>query len=588
MGGDHLPCFTSEDELSSLDNDYPDYSSHHSSFYRDGSRMRDGDEDESLSGPYEFVSKEFDEVSDVISSNSVEFDGDLRRRKISYNEIMKNYDELWVRKEGLYQAKSKILRYSPGSWISNAGGKKLSNYVIPKTTTLLLIGPKGSGKSSLVNRISRVFEDDRYASERAQVTYNQSTGEGTYFLQEYMIPRGSTSFCLFDTRSLSENVSDNDEMLQHWMTKGVRHGELIIRDSDAPSLKMSLKCKAQQSGSPSSVIRKVNFVIFVVNGFQVLRSINSDKKEDRAYVEMVAKIFSCPYMSYKDDKPVIAVTHGDLLSLGDRARVLVYLGEKLGIPPVKQIFDIPENSDPTSELAIVDMIRYALEHADKYIPCKESRDWVHRSTFFVDGVKDKVSGTSILTLIFAAVLLGIACIMMPVNQVHKHNEPLVASAIKWSSNIAHHPYAPHEPLMTSQSESGSTSAKNRGYENANTQAKPTPAPTLPSESVVVTSEATLTSKTFVPKSEQTLPSESAVITSEPTLPSESAVITSDPTLPSKSILDYPHKRRESRSSSPEKDRHKRRESRSSSSPENRHPKAAVKWHKIRHLWLDTD
>lgn len=49
-----------------------------------------------------------------------------------------------------------------------------------------------------------------------------------------------------------------------------------------------------------------------------------------------------------------------------------------------------ENSDPTSELAIVDMIRYALEHADKYIPCKESRDWVHRSTFFVDGVKDKV------------------------------------------------------------------------------------------------------------------------------------------------------------------------------------------------------
>ena len=44
-----------------------------------------------------------------------------------------------------------------------------------------------------------------------------------------------------------------------------------------------------------------------------------------------------------DDKPVIVVTHGDLLSLGDRARVRVYLGEKLGVPPAKQIFDIPGN-----------------------------------------------------------------------------------------------------------------------------------------------------------------------------------------------------------------------------------------------------
>lgn len=88
--------------------------------------------------------------------------------------------------------------------------------------------------------------------------------------------------------------------------QGELYGDAVLvlccRDSDAPSLKMSLKCKAQQSGSPSSVIRKVNFVIFVVNGFQVLRSINSDKKEDRAYVEMVAKIFSCPYMSYKGTK----------------------------------------------------------------------------------------------------------------------------------------------------------------------------------------------------------------------------------------------------------------------------------------------
>lgn len=44
-----------------------------------------------------------------------------------------------------------------------------------------------------------------------------------------------------------------------------------------------------------------------------------------------------------DDKPVIVVTHGDLLSLSDRARVRVHLGELLGISPTKQIFDIPGN-----------------------------------------------------------------------------------------------------------------------------------------------------------------------------------------------------------------------------------------------------
>lgn len=46
----------------------------------------------------------------------------------------------------------------------------LSDYDVPKTTSLLLIGPKGSGKSSLVNRISKAFENDKFASERAQVT----------------------------------------------------------------------------------------------------------------------------------------------------------------------------------------------------------------------------------------------------------------------------------------------------------------------------------------------------------------------------------------------------------------------------------
>ena len=45
-----------------------------------------------------------------------------------------------------------------------------------------------------------------------------------------------------------------------------------------------------------------------------------------------------------DDKPLVVVTHGDLLSRIDRARIRVHLGELLGIPPTKQIFDIPGHS----------------------------------------------------------------------------------------------------------------------------------------------------------------------------------------------------------------------------------------------------
>ena len=63
-------------------------------------------EDELISESYELV----DEVIHGISSNSIEMEGNLRRRKIAYDEIMRNYDELWARKHGLYQAKFKISR----------------------------------------------------------------------------------------------------------------------------------------------------------------------------------------------------------------------------------------------------------------------------------------------------------------------------------------------------------------------------------------------------------------------------------------------------------------------------------------------
>lgn len=290
------------------------------------------------------------------------------RRFKAYQQIMENYNNLEDQIGGLKEAKDKIISYKPGAWIEKVAGLEVSDYDIPKTTTLTLIGPKGSGKSSLVNRISRAIGENQFASERAQVSYNSSVGDGTYFLHEYMVPRGSTSFCLYDTRSLSEDSCDNSEMLKNWMTNGVHHGQLVIRESDASSVKEKLNHKARGSGWFYGVRRRVGFFVFVVNGLAVLKSMEDE--DNKKYTDMLAKTFSCPYLSFKDDKPVIVITHGDFLSHSNRARGRVHLGELLGIPPDTQIFDIPDNCDPSTELAIADMLRYSLERADRNLPHK--------------------------------------------------------------------------------------------------------------------------------------------------------------------------------------------------------------------------
>ncbi|OAY34813.1 uncharacterized protein LOC110628756 isoform X3 [Manihot esculenta] len=354
-----------------------------------------------------------------ISTNSLELEINQRNRCKAFKEVLQSYDQLQSRTESLKEAKSKILSYRPGEWIDKAGSMNLSDYNVPKTTTLLLVGSKGSGKSSLVNRISKVFDDDKFAPERAQVSYNYSAGEGTYFLREYMIPRGSSSICIYDTRSLSDDSSDNIAMLKNWITKGVRHGELLIRPSDNSSLRTRMKCKVRKNGSQSKEAKMVNFVIFVVNGIAVLKSMDSED-EGKKYTQMIATTFNCPYLSFKDDKPVVVITHGDLLSLSDRARVRVQLGELLGIPPAKQIFDIPESCDPVTELTIIDMLRYSLEHADKNLP---HRHWL----------AEKVCRcrASLSPYIYVLIILGIAIISITIKHMHIRHASKSKPHVDW-------------------------------------------------------------------------------------------------------------------------------------------------------------
>ncbi|XP_042464762.1 uncharacterized protein LOC122047489 isoform X1 [Zingiber officinale] len=290
-------------------------------------------------------------------------------RRKTYNELLESYSNPPARKATLRETKDLILRHKPGDWIEEVGGTTVGDYEVSDCTTLLLIGPRGSGKSTLINRITMVFEDDQSTPHRAQVSHNLSATLGTCFLQEYMIPRKSKSLCIYDTRSLSSKPSDNVELLQCWMTRGVSHGEMVIRQSDDIMTRNTIKSMVRQGVFSPCKKRVVNFVILVVNGVSILESIHA---KDNGYVDILLETFKYPFLSFKDNKPALVITHGDELSISQRACVRMYLGELLGIPPVQQIFDIADMKDEDTELAIVDMLRYCIEHADRNLPFNQN------------------------------------------------------------------------------------------------------------------------------------------------------------------------------------------------------------------------
>ncbi|KAM0840406.1 hypothetical protein ACQ4PT_059691 [Festuca glaucescens] len=274
---------------------------------------------------------------------------------------------LQVQDRSLREAKELIRRYNPGYWIEGVSGTKAGDYVLPDITTLLLVGPRGAGKSTLVNRITRVFDkdDDHFAPERAQVSYN-SKSTGTCFLREYKIPRSSNGICLYDTRSLSTNPEKDFKILQRWMTKGISHGQMVMWDTDDDAKIKNLESMGRQYSCLPCKTRKVNFVIFVVDGISILRSIDSNKKE---YMDMLHQTFMNPFLSFGDDKPAVVVTHGDRLSFEQRSHVQNALAETLDIP-LQQIFDIPGSDDYRTDMAVLDMLRYCIQCAEQNFPLK--------------------------------------------------------------------------------------------------------------------------------------------------------------------------------------------------------------------------
>ncbi|XP_062181398.1 uncharacterized protein LOC133885675 [Phragmites australis] len=311
------------------------------------------------------------EFGDYVAVSPVSDDGDDGSDECCVCDVAEVeallYGDCRLQDRSLREAKEFIRRYKPGDLIEGVGDAKAGDYVLPEVTTLLLVGPRGAGKSTLVNRITRVFDkdDDPFAPDRAQVSRN-SKSNGTTFLWEYPVPRNSNAICVYDTRSLSSNPEKNFKMLHRWMTKGVSHGEMATWDTDYDTKIEDMKSLGRQYSFLRCKTRKVNFVIFVIDGASVLESIDSDKK---GYTEILHETFVYPFLSIGDDKPAVVVTHGDRLSIQQRVHVQNELAELLGVP-LQQFFFIPGSDGYQTDLAILDMLRYCIHHAEQNLPIK--------------------------------------------------------------------------------------------------------------------------------------------------------------------------------------------------------------------------
>lgn len=70
----------------------------------------------------------------------------------------------------------------------------------------------------------------------------------------------------------------------------------VNRDSDTALIKANVKAMARQQKTIHCQKRFVNFVIFVVDGVSVLKSMDA---KDVGYNETLVESFNCPYLSFK-------------------------------------------------------------------------------------------------------------------------------------------------------------------------------------------------------------------------------------------------------------------------------------------------
>eukprot|EP00250_Pteridium_aquilinum_P016613 c23196_g1_i1 orf=337-1683(-) len=369
--------------------------------------------------PESSISQEVSEkIQGLLVAGSMRSKGNTEKRIQLQNEALFEGS-----KQSLEDMREWIKSYRPGDCIYKVGGMSRSGFAIPEATTLLIVGPVGSGKSCLINNMIRVLDNVTSGFNRAQ-TYVESEN-GSLFLQEYFLYKDAKHFCVFDSRGFSKtDVIEDLDIVKGWMTDGICHGEAVCRPSDSKMIGEAIEGRGRQGHYNWTVKRRVDFVIFVVNAFTVYGMI---KSHDLRALESLAVLYSSPFLSFKDDVPVVVMTHGDKLSPQDRVFTRIFIGELFGVSPVDQVFDIscftersvhPGDVDTVNDLVMLNMLKFSLERADKNLPHKATAALLQNRMWGI--VADRWNGLGIqrqrfLLIIIAAWLLSALLLLITCN-----------------------------------------------------------------------------------------------------------------------------------------------------------------------------
>eukprot|EP00271_Cylindrocystis_brebissonii_P023064 TRINITY_DN926_c0_g1_i1.p1 TRINITY_DN926_c0_g1~~TRINITY_DN926_c0_g1_i1.p1 ORF type:complete len:462 (+),score=99.97 TRINITY_DN926_c0_g1_i1:180-1565(+) len=292
-------------------------------------------------------------------------------------ELIKKREALGKRAANADDLREQLARYTPGAGLRPAGGKTASDYEIPGATTILLVGMMGAGKSTLVNNMIRVLNKRTSGFDRAQVV-EQDGANGTYLLEEYSVCEESGKILVFDSRGLpSIDSEEGRSIIKDWLVNGVRHGQKVIRPSDSRCEKESLAARARQGHHSLAVKRNVNFVVLVVSAVSLD---TMRKRDDLMAMQNLRRLCTSPFLSFKDDRPVVVMTQGDRLSPEDRIEARILLGRVMGVSPVDYVFDVAgyvrrkvldeDSTSATDDMALLEMLEFALQRADRNLRYK--------------------------------------------------------------------------------------------------------------------------------------------------------------------------------------------------------------------------
>ena len=214
---------------------------------------------------------------------------------------------------------------------------------------------------------------------------------------------------MYDNRGVDLNrMREGLEEISSWMSDGVRHYQPCSRTEDNAATIPQIGC---QLSSARFTPRPVNCAVLVVN---LAETAGAFKKGDLKPLQAIRDLFRCPAIRKSSNplllsiyfsldsrelglnscrpsqtcrrKPLLILTHGDMLSAEERIDGRLKLCEYLGVPEGTGAYDIPclteqgilpEESDPVTSYALTEAIYRVLIQSDRtHLPTRKPQDWL--------------------------------------------------------------------------------------------------------------------------------------------------------------------------------------------------------------------